>query len=419
LLVVRFGAKSMRFFQDDFQIGRPFQERPQPVVETAPSSPVIGRATTLVMAIGCGVAAATVYANQPMLGIMEAAFPGQVRITDLVPTATQLGFAAGLLLLVPLGDRIDRRRLILLQMTALAFTLAAAALAPDAWALVVISALVGITASVAQQIVPFAAELAEPSRCGATIGTIMSGLLCGMLLGRLVAGGVADHYGWRAMYWLSLLLVIAVTCLLASTLPQGYPKTQANYRELLKSLIALWRDEPALRRATIIQACLFGSFTVFWTILALQLSARYHLGAETAGLFGIAGVVGILFAPIAGKIGDHHGPADLIVAGSFIMLVSWLTFAVFGTIVGLIVGVALLDFGEQAALVSNQQIIYALRPDARNRLNTVFMGGMFIGGAIGSAGAVLFWDMAGWYAVCGLGAALTAIAMAYAWGDAN
>ena len=409
----------MRVFQDDFQIGRPFQERSQPVVETATSSPVIGRATTLVMAVGCGVAAATVYANQPMLGLMEAAFPGQVWITDLVPMTTQLGFAVGLLLLVPLGDRIDRRRLILLQMTALTLSLVAAALAPDAWALVVISALVGITSSVAQQIVPFAAELAEPRRRGATIGTVMSGLLCGMLLGRVVAGGVADHYGWRAMYWLSLLLVIAAACLLAATLPQGHPKTQASYRELLKSLIALWRDEPALRRATMIQGCLFGSFTAFWTILALQLSARYHLGAETAGLFGIAGVVGILFAPIAGKIADSRGPADLILAGAFFMLVAWQTFATFGTVAGLVVGVIVLDFGEQAALISNQNVIYALRPDARNRLNTIFMGGMFVGGAIGSAGAVLFWDTAGWYGVCGLGASLAAIALAYAWGDAN
>jgi predicted MFS family arabinose efflux permease len=349
-----------------------------------------------------------------MLGILEAAFPGRGSVAGLVPIASQLGFAVGLILLVPLGDRIDRRRLILLQMTALALSLVAAALAPDAWALVVISALVGITSSVAQQIVPFAAELAEPSRRGATIGTVMSGLLCGMLLGRVVAGGVADHYGWRAVYWLSVLLVIATSCLLAATLPRRQAKTRAGYGELLKSLIALWRDEPALRRVTMIQGCLFGSFTAFWTILALQLSAQYHLGAETAGLFGIAGVVGILFAPIAGKIGDRRGPPDLIAAGAFIMLASWLTFAAFGTVAGLIVGVILVDFGEQAALVSNQHVIYALRPEARNRLNTIFMGGMFVGGAIGSAGAVLVWHLAGWYAVCALGAALVAIALANA-----
>jgi predicted MFS family arabinose efflux permease len=164
-------------------------------------SHTIRRATTLVMAIACGVAAANIYYNQPMLGIMEAAFPGHVTVIGLVPTATQLGFATGLLLLVPLGGRFDRRRLILIQLAALALSLAAAALAPDAWSLVVASALVGATSSVAQQIVPFAAELAEPSRRGATIGIVMSGLLCGILFGRALAGAVGDHYGWRAMFW--------------------------------------------------------------------------------------------------------------------------------------------------------------------------------------------------------------------------
>src|ERR1700729_131037 len=172
---------------------------------------------TLVMAIACGVAASNIYYNQPMLGIMEAAFPAQVTVIGLVPTATQLGFAVGLLLLVPLGDRFERRRLILIQLAALALSLAAAALAPDAWSLVVASVLVGATSSVAQQIVPFAAELAEPNRRGATIGIVMSGLLCGILLGRVLAGAVGDHYGWRAMFWLGLLLAVAVGLLLGTS----------------------------------------------------------------------------------------------------------------------------------------------------------------------------------------------------------
>ena len=354
---------------------------------------------TLVMAIACGVTAANIYYNQPMLGIMEAAFPGQVTVIGLVPTATQLGFAAGLLLLVPLGDRFDRRRLILIQLAALTLSLAAAALAPDAWSLVVASAFVGGTSSVAQQIVPFAAELAEPGRRGATIGIVMSGLLCGILFGRALAGAVGDHYGWRAMFWLGLLLAVAVALLLAAVLPRSRPKTQEGYGALLKSLVILWREEQELRRATIIQGCLFGSFSALWTILALQLDARYHLSAEIAGLFGIIGAVGVLFAP------------TVIGLGSVIMLTSWVAFEVWGMIAGLIVGVILLDFGEQGALVSNQHVIYALRPEARNRLNTIFMGGMFVGGAVGSAGASLAWQFAGWAAVCTFGAALVAIAL--------
>src|SRR3984957_5116562 len=366
---------------------------------------------TLVMAIACGVAVANVYYNQPMLGLMEAAFPGQLAATGFVPTATQLGFALGLVLLVPLGDRVDRRRLILIQFVALALSLAGAALAPDGWSLVIASALVGVTATVAQQIVPLAATLAEPSRRGAIIGTVMSGVLCGILFGRALAGVVGDHYGWRAMFWLGLLLAIAVGLLLAAVLPKSQPKTQAGYGALLKSLAILWRQEPDLRRATMIQGCLFGSFGALWTILALQLDARYHLSAAIAGLFGIVGAVGVLFAPIAGKIADRRGPHTVIGLGSVIMLTSWAVFGAWGMIAGLIVGVILLDFGEQGALVSNQHVIYALRPEARNRLNTVFMGGMFVGGAVGSAGASLAWEYAGWEAVCTFGAALVAIAL--------
>jgi predicted MFS family arabinose efflux permease len=374
------------------------------------SSGSINFATTLVMAIACGVAAANVYYNQPMLGIMEAAFPGQIAVIGLVPTATQLGFAAGLLLLVPLGDRFERRRLILMQLAALMVSLAATALAPDAWSLVIASAFVGVTSSVAQQIVPFAAELAEPRSRGATIGTVMSGLLCGILFGRVLGGAVGDHYGWRATFWLGLFLAVVVGFLLAAILPKSHPRTQEGYGALLKSLVVLWREEPALRRATMIQGCLFGSFTALWTILALQLDARYHLSAEIAGLFGIVGAVGVLFAPIAGKIADRKGPHAVIGLGGVIMLTSWVVFGAWGTIAGLIAGVILLDFGEQGALVSNQNVIYALRPETRNRLNTIFMGGMFVGGAVGSAGASLAWEFADWTGVCAFGATLVAIA---------
>jgi predicted MFS family arabinose efflux permease len=383
-----------------------------------PSSPSasINVGTTLVMAIACGVVVANIYYNQPMLGIMEAAFPRQVTVIGLVPTATQLGFAAGVLFLVPLGDRFDRRRLILMQVAALTLSLAAAALAADPWSLVIASALVGAASSVSQQIVPFAAELAEPNRRGATIGIVMSGLLCGILFGRAVAGAVGDHYGWRAMFWFGLALAVVVGLLLAAVLPRSLPKTQEGYGTLLKSLIVLWRQEPELRRATVIQGCLFGSFSVLWTILALQLDARYHRSAEFAGLFGIVGAVGVLVAPIAGRIADRRGPHIVIGLGSVIMLASWVVFAVWGMIPGLIVGVMLLDFGEQGALISNQHVIYALRPEARNRMNTVFMGGMFVGGAIGSAGASLAWQFAGWAAVCAFGAVLVAIALGlHAW----
>lgn len=362
------------------------------------------------MAFACGVTVANIYYNQPLLGILQAAFPGRGALTGFVATATQLGYSAGLIFLVPLGDRIDRRRVILIQIAGLAVSLAATALAPDAGLLVAASLIVGIFSSVAQQIVPFAAELAEPGRRGATIGIVMSGLLCGILFGRALAGTIGEHFGWRAVFWFAVVLNAAIGVLLSATLPHSDPKNRSSYGALLKSLAQLWREEPALRRAACIQACLFGSFSALWTTLALELDSRYHLSAQIAGLFGVAGAVGVLFAPLAGRIADRKGPHAVIGIASAVMLASWAAFGAWGSIAGLIVGVIFLDFGQQGALVSNQHIIYALRPDARNRLNTIFMGGMFIGGAVGSAGASLAWSSSGWEAVCALGCGLVVIA---------
>lgn len=367
---------------------------------------------TLMMAIACGVAVANIYYNQPMLVIMEAAFPGQESIIGLVPTATQLGYALGLLFLVPLGDRIERKRLILTQFAALSVSLIGVALAPDAWSVVVASIVLGVTTSVTQQILPFAAEMAAPSRRGATIGTVMSGLLCGILLGRVLAGAIGERYGWRAMFWVGLAMAVIMWTVLALLLPRSQPKAQTSYATLIKSLFGFWRELPELRRATITQACVFASFSALWTTLALYLDAEYHLSAQVAGLFGLVGAAGVLFAPMAGKVSDRHGPQVVIKFACFIMVVSWLVLGAWGMLAGLVVGIVALDFGAQSAQVSNQHIIQALRPEARNRLNAILMGGMFIGGAAGSAAASVAWKAMGWNGVSALGIGLAAIALA-------
>lgn len=272
--------------------------------------------------------------------------------------------------------------------------------------------LVGVSSSVAQQILPFAAELSAPNRRGATIGIVMSGLLCGILFGRALAGTVAVHYGWRAMFWLGLILAVLVGAVLAFALPRSEPKTNASYGALLKSLATLWREEPQLRKATMIQACVFGSFSVLWTTLAFQLDSRYHLGADVAGMFGIIGAVGVLFAPIAGRLADKRGPHFVIGLASAVMVAAWFVFGAWGMVAGLIAGVLLLDFGAQGSQVSNQHVIQSLRPEARNRLNAALMSGMFLGGAIGSAAATLAWDFGAWIAVCAVGAIFAAAALA-------
>ena len=364
------------------------------------------------MVVACGVFVANVYYSQPILELLQQAFPHEIELVNLAPTATQLGFACGLFLLIPLGDKIDRRKLILWQSAALCASLVCLAAARNAWIVIIACAAVGMTGSVAQQVVPFAAELAAPNRRGRVVGTVMSGVLCGILLGRAVGGFTGDHWGWRATFQLGAVSTALVWLLLLFKLPHSQPKISHCYLDLMKSLFALWREEPNLRRATYIQAALFGSFIGLWTILALRLHEAFGLGADVTGLMGIVGAAGILMAPLAGRIADHRGPYTVIGLGCQIMTLSYVVLGVWTSLIGLIVGIILLDLGEQSALISNQHVIYALRLEARSRLNTLFMSGMFVGGAAGSWGALLCWRLGGWPLACGLCGLLTLLALA-------
>jgi len=369
-----------------------------------------GKGLVFAMACACGIAVANIYYNQPMLGVITRSFPGELA-PSLIPTATQLGYAIGLLLLVPLGDLIERRRLIVSQFLVLALSLLFAAAASTGWALLSASLCIGFTASVTQQIIPAAASLASDNRRGAIIGSVMSGLLSGMLLSRILAGFIATNYGWRAMFWLGIPLVLAGAAAMALLLPLSHPVTSMNYGSLLRSLLQLWREESRLRRATFIQGLLFAVFSAFWTILALHLEQPpFHLGADVAGLFGILGMVGVLAAPIAGRLADRRGPGQVVSTGAFAALLAWLILAGWNSLAGLVFGVMLLDFGMQSAMVANQQVIYGLKPQARNRVNSLFMVGMFIGGSLGSGGAMLAWKIADWkgVAVSAIAVALTA-----------
>lgn len=379
-----------------------------PFVDAGPKP--FGRTLTFVMAAATGVAVANIYYNQPMLGVIHAEFPGQPA-TELIPTATQMGYAAGLFLLVPLGDMMDRRRLIIFQFGLLAVALVLAAVAPTAWTLVAASLVVGATSTVAQQIIPFAASLASPERRGQTVGTIMSGLLCGLLFSRALAGFVAMHAGWREMFWVGSPLAVIAGSAMAMALPRNHPYVAMPYSKALRSIAYLWQTEPSLRSATLVQAALFASFTAFWTILALHLQEpRFALGADIAGLFGVVGAVGIFAAPVAGRLADRRGPQLVALVGTAIACASWIIFGIWGGLIGLVVGVVILDFGVTSAMVSNQHVVFALHPEARGRLNTIFMTGMFVGGSLGSAGATVAWNQGGWGAVSLFGAGLSILA---------
>jgi len=281
----------------------------------------------------------------------------------------------------------------------------AAALAPSLITLVAASLFIGILATIAQQVVPFAAELAAPEERGAAVGFVMSGLLLGILLARTVSGELAGHFGWRVVFGAAVGSMVVLGVIIALRLPRRTPSSQLPYGLLLMSIWHLVRDEPLLRNASLTGAALFASFSAFWSVLALLLSGPpFHLGAEAAGLFGIVGAAGALVAPLAGRSADSRGPNTVIKLAIWLTALSFVIFAVSSrSLIGLVIGVLVLDIGIQAAQISNQSRIYSIRPEARSRMNTVYMVSYFIGGAAGSAAGAFAWRHAGWLGVSGVG----------------
>lgn len=362
----------------------------------------------LILAAACGLAVANLYYAQPLLHELAATFHASSAATGLIVTFTQAGYAAGLVLLVPLGDLLERRRLIVGVLGVAALALAGSALAGSLAVFQLVALGVGCTTVAAQILVPMAADHAAPHRRGRVVGVVMSGLLIGILLSRTLSGLVAAAFGWRTVYWVAAALMVGLATTLRLVLPRDRPAHRLSYPALLSSTAALMRSEPVLRRRALLGALGFAAFSVLWTTLAFLLAGSpYHYGLAVIGLFGLVGAAGALCANVAGHLADRGRarPAtltfSLLVGAAFLLMLPGRTL-----IVPLVAGIVVLDVGVQGIHITNQTLIYRLRGDARSRLTSAYMTSYFAGGAAGSATAGAVYAGWGWAGVCTLGIAI-------------
>jgi len=367
------------------------------------------------LASAAGLSVASLYYNQPMLSTLAAEFHASPTAIGRIPTLTQLGYALGILLLAPLGDRFDRRAIILSKTALLALALLATAAAQSIAQLGALSVVIGITASLAQDAVPAAAALAPENRRGKIVGSVMTGLLLGILLSRVASGLVTELLGWRALFVIAAGLVALLGVVAARRLPHFAPTTDLPYAALLGSLLTLWQRHADMRRAALAQGLLSAAFSAFWSTLAVMLNQPpFGYGSAIAGAFGLAGAIGALAAPVAGGLADRRGPEHVTRIGAVLVIISFAGFGLLPHSLGmLIAGTLVFDLGVQASLIAHQSIVYGLEPGARSRLNALLIGAMFVGMAGGSALGSLALDLAGWRGLSAFAgsAALAALAV--------
>jgi predicted MFS family arabinose efflux permease len=404
---------------------------------TSHSKSTTPRAPLNLLGLACAIGVSTIYFNQPLLVEMGKTYGAPAGRVMFVAGATQVGYALGLLFFVPLGDVLERRRLMMRMYTAVIVALLLVSLAPTLAWLIAGSVLLGVVASVTHIVLPIAPDMVPNKERGRAIGKVMMGLLLGILLARSFSGWVSHvpalfvyaprlfpkgafwvTDGWRYVFIIAALANAAFLVLLDRVMPKLPPKQKLRYSDAMRSLWTLARTLPLLRESSAIGALIFASFSCFWTTLAYLLSSHYGLGAGVAGTFGVVGAAGAMVAPLAGRLADKRGTRWVLTAAIALLALSYvllwvgerarLSFAMH--IAVLVVSVIVLDLGAQLAQVANQTRIFGLDPSARSRLNTVYMTIYFIGGALGSSLSTVAWEHWRWDGVCGLALLLIALA---------
>jgi predicted MFS family arabinose efflux permease len=355
-----------------------------------------------ILAFSTGGLVANIYYIQPLLAAMAQGFHVSVTSMGAVAMLSQLGTALGMFLFVPMGDNHERRGLIIRLVLASAICLVLLATAQNFLWLACASFGVGLSASTVHVIVPYAAHLADAEHRGKIVGMVLSGLLMGILLARTFSGLIGAWLGWRSIYWIAALIMLFIAVLFRTLLPKSEPVVQMSWFQLIRSAGYLIRTLPTLREATLIGGSLFAAFSAFWTTLVFFLQKPpYHYGSGVAGLFGLVGAVGAAGAPFVGHIADRYGARRNVLIALLTAVASFAIMYLLGShLWGLVLGVALMDLGVQSGHVSNQTRIYALMPEARSRLNMVYMIFYFVAGALGSYGGGLAWKHFSWLGVC-------------------
>ncbi|MBB6111507.1 Predicted arabinose efflux permease, MFS family [Mucilaginibacter lappiensis] len=384
------------------------------VTEASKEHPHLTPLTLWIMTIATGLVVANIYYNQPLLADIAHTFGITDKKAQQLSLFTQIGYACGLLFIVPLADMVKRKQLILLDFILVIFALLISALAPSILVLTIAGFLLGLSSIIPQLLIPMAAHLAKPHERGKKLGFVMSGLLIGILLSRTLSGFIGQHFGWRSMYYIATGLMAAMWLMIFFFLPEVEPDYKGNYKKLMTSLIHLIKTQPKLRMASFRGALCFAGFSAFWTTLVFLLKQpQFNEGSAAAGAFGLVGAFGALAAGLMGRLSDKMNPYKLSGYTLLLVLISYVIFYFSSSsIAGLIIGVIVLDMGVQATHISNQSIIFALIPEARNRLNTVYMVSYFVGGASGTFLASLLWNNYGWTGVCAIGGGLALIALA-------
>ncbi|MDE1195939.1 MFS transporter [Pseudomonas sp. Bc-h] len=371
------------------------------------------RAMVLLFAFCCGAIVANLYYAQPIVELIAPDLGLSASSASLIVSLTQVGYALGLLFLVPLSDLIENRRLMIATAVVAAASLLGAATMEHANGFLLVSLIVGFSSVSVQMLIPLAAHLAPEQSRGQVVGNIMSGLLLGILLARPLSSLVADHFGWRAVFMYAAVVMLAIIAVLALTIPRRVPDHKASYGQLLKSLVTLMGRHAVLRQRALYQGLLFAAFSLFWTAVPVELARHYGLSQSQIALFALVGAIGAIAAPIAGRLAD----AGLTQRASLIALILAPVAFLLGlskpgySVIGLAITGVLLDFAVQMSMVLGQRAIYALDPASRGRLNALYMTSIFVGGAIGSALASGLYERHGWEGVIALGAGLPVLAL--------